>query len=482
MWSCLPELDAARDETGAWTVSWPILLKPFLDGVARVVVRRLDTGEDVFADEVPFGSGSGRVSVASPEGVPLAIDKGGFLTAMFEDRNEAHISALLDSCEAALNLFAELEVPAFLAFGCLLGAVRDGRLIAHDNDADLVYLASGTHPFDVILESVRLERAFQEAGWSTRRMSGGDFKLLPPPEGEQTWAIDLFAGFYRGSWLYSIPSFGAQLAPARLLPLSSVVLEGRTMAAPADPQALLAASYGPDWQTPDPTFRFTPSRHTKRLLVGFLRGERRHQRYWDDFYRVHADRVPDEPSAFARKVVEHAGVPISIIDVGSGTGRDALHFARMGFQVLGCDYSRSGVAYAASHAARQGIDAEFKALNLYDMRDVLVSGALLARRGFEAVYARFLVHALEEEGRLNLWLVARSALRPTRGRLYLEFRTEATKHEYGEHFRQFVQPKVVVAELTDHGFEIEHCENSHGLAIHKSEDPRVCRIFAKMGK
>jgi SAM-dependent methyltransferase len=218
------------------------------------------------------------------------------------------------------------------------------------------------------------------------------------------------------------------------------------------------------------------------VLVGFLRGERRHQRYWDDFYRLHADRVPDEPSAFAQRVVEHVDGPMSIIDVGSGTGRDTLHFARKGFSVLGCDYSRAGVDYAASLAARQGIDAEFSALNLYDMRDVLVSGASLARRGFDAVYARFLVHALEEEGRRNLWLVARSALRLTRGRLYLEFRTEATEHEYGEHFRQFVQPDIITAELRNNGFEIEHCENSHGLAVYKNEDPRVCRIFARVQK
>lgn len=462
-------------------VPWPLLLKPFLDGTTEVEIRDLDFGAIVFAEEVTFGSGTGPVSVTSAEGVPLAIDKGGFLTPMFGDRDEAQIQSLLDGCQTALAQFAEMKVPAFLAFGCLLGAVREGRLIGHDNDADLIYLAAATHPVDVIMESLRLERAFQARGWRTRRMSGGDFKLAGSADTAR-WEIDVFAGFYRGKTLYSIPSFGANLGRDELVPLSSVTLEGRAITAPANPEALLAASYGPGWRVPDPTFRFDPSQRTKRLIAGFLRGERKHQRYWDDFYQVQAHAVPRSPSAFAEHVTGQADCPRSIIDVGTGTGRDALHFARAGWRVLGCDYSRAGVEYARAWAAAEGLAAEFRALNLYDMRDVLISGASLARRSFDAVYARFLVHALEAEGRQNLWLVARSALRPARGRLYLEFRTEATRHEYGEHFRQFVQPATVIAELEHHGFKIEHCENGRGLAVHKDEDPRVCRIIASVRK
>ncbi len=480
VWSCLPARDASTADDGTWTVAWPLLLKPFLEGTAEVEVRDLDTGATVFAEEVRFGSGTGRVSVTSAHGVPLAIDKGGFLTPMFGDREEEQIRSLLDGCQTALAQFADMKVSAFLAFGCLLGAVREGRLIGHDNDADLIYLAAATHPVDVIIESLRLERAFQARGWRTRRMSGGDFKLLAVSPHPKTWEIDVFAGFYRGKTLYSIPSLGAKLGRDDLVPLSSVTLEGRALTAPAHPEALLAASYGPGWRVPDPTFRFDPPQRTKRLIAGFLRGERKHQRYWDDFYQVRADAVPRGPSAFAAHVTAQADGPVSIIDVGTGTGRDALHFARAGWRVLGCDYSRAGVEYARAWAASEGLGAEFRALNLYDMRDVLVSGASLARQRFDAVYARFLVHALEAEGRQNLWLVARSALRPARGRLYLEFRTEATRHEYGEHFRQFVQPATVVAELEHHGFEIEHCENGHGLAVHKDEDPRVCRIVANV--
>ena len=111
------------------------------------------------------------------------------------------------------------------------------------------------------------------------------------------------------------------------------------------------------------------------------------------------------------------------------------------------------MAFAEGRAWETGSSARFRRLNLYDYRQLLTVGAQLAHeRPTDAVYAWFLVHALEDEGRHNLWRFGRSVLRGTRGRLYLEFRTEATEHEFGEHYRQFVQPETVAGELAGYGF------------------------------
>jgi len=156
-------------------------------------------------------------------------------------------------------------------------------------------------------------------------------------------------------------------------------------------------------------------------------------------------------------------------------------FAGEGFPALGCDYSRAGVAYAKSRARESELSAEFVMLNLYDLRHVLARSAWFAHeRRTEVVYARFLVHALEDVGRQNLWIIGRGALKGTHGCLYLEFRTEPTAHEFGEHYRRFVQPDVVVGELEGHGFEVEHLDHSYGLAAYNNEDPRICRIVARV--
>ena len=481
VWALAPARDGRRADDGDWLVPWPIPLRPYLNGRAEVAVRTLLTGRVLFEDSVLLGDGAGTVSVVDQRGKPLTLDKTNRVSSMFSDADEDVKADLVEAVARTLELMDSNGHQAFLAFGCLLGAVRDGKLIGHDNDADIVYLARATHPVDIMLESMAIERQFVEAGWETRRMSGADFKLRAKLTGGKTIGIDVFTAFYLRGTLHVMPNVVTELPRDALLPQSTVAFEGRSMPAPADPAALLEATYGPEWRVPDPAFKYETSRPVRRRIGGLMRGERKHIRYWDDFYGTKASLVPTEPSPFARWVSEQEPTSSSVLDIGSGTGRDSVWLAEQGFAVLGCDYSRVGLSFATRLAEGRGVDVDFHRLNLYDLRQVLTAAALRPReRNVDAVYARFLVHALEDEGRRNLWRFSRGVLRGSNGRIYLEFRTEATEHEFGKHFRQFVEPAVVAEELRTYGFTIEHCENSHGLAVHRTEDPRVCRIVARL--
>jgi len=481
VWSFTPE-DLAEASNGARMLPWPRSLRPFLSGEAKFELRRVDGSQVVFDELVKLGEGEGRISVVDKHGVPMAIEKLGLLRRTWGESDAERKGVIVDAMKEILDQLIASDVDAFVAFGCLLGAVREGELIPHDNDADIAYVARSSHPADVIQESFAIERMLRDRGYSTVRRSGGFFRVLVSmPEGG-TVGCDVFAGFFLGDTYYLLPTVGAQMERSALLPQSTIELEGRTLPAPAVPEVLLEATYGPNWKIPDPSFKFNPPAQVRRRLGGWMRGERRHKKYWDEFYRAKADSVATEPSPFARWVAEQEPVRGRIVDIGSGTGRDSLWLASQGFQTLGCDYSAAGVHVSSDIAKERGLDANFQVLNLYDLRQILTSGARFAHeQPFDILYARFLIHAVEDEGRLNLWTLARSAIRATGGKLYLEWRTEKTKHEFGEHYRQFVQPEVVQAELEGRGFVIEHLENRHGLAVHKSEDPRICRIVAKMG-
>jgi SAM-dependent methyltransferase len=480
VWSPLPSRDGRRVVGGRLT-AWPTPLLPYLNGEANVVVRRQNSDDEFFSGTVTLGTGQGRVSIVSNDGVPLSLDKGGHLRPQFGRAPQENRVVLAQSLADGLKVLHEQGLTAFLAFGCLLGAVRDGHLIGHDSDGDIAYIARSSHPFDIITESMQLERTFQDLGWKTRRMSGGDFKLMiPMPDGGYV-GCDVFTAFFRDGNLYVMPYVREPLKRSDIEPLSSVTLEGVTVPAPAKPEVLLEATYGPGWKVPDPSFAYKPARQTRRQLAGWMRGERRHRAYWDEFYSQRADDVSAEPSPFARWVGERESAPATLVDIGAGTGRDSLWFATQGFDVLGLDYAREAVDYAHRHARKLKVPARFDRMNLYDARRVLISSALLARtQRTDIVYARFLVHSLEDAGRKHLWIVGRNLLRGSKGRFYIETRTEATNHVFGEHFRQFVQADVIADELVDYGFEIEHLEEGHGLAVHKGEDPRVCRIVARM--
>lgn len=208
-----------------------------------------------------------------------------------------------------------------------------------------------------------------------------------------------------------------------------------------------------------------------------------HQDYWDSFYagRESAD-VPELPSPFAEWVAPRLQPGQRVVELGFGTGRDALWFADLGHRVTGLDFAPSAVARASEVAGRRGLDATFRVLDLCDAPAVESAARRISRTsGPRAVYGRFLVHSLQGDGRAHLFQLARRSLRDG-GDLYLEFRTGrdlGARHEFGDdHYRVYLDPDVVAAEIEQYGGTVTHLEQGHGLAVYRTEDPHVARLVA----
>ena len=209
--------------------------------------------------------------------------------------------------------------------------------------------------------------------------------------------------------------------------------------------------------------------------------------YWDTFY---ADRrsaaVPTRPSAFAEWVHRQLSGPSAVIELGFGTARDSFWLAGQGHTLRGFDGAASAVDLANTHAEAHGLPARFSRLDLTHTDAVHeAAGATRTDAAADLVYARFLLHSLPEQGRVNVLDFARLALRPG-GRLYVEFRTgkdaEAT-HLFGDdHFRAYLDPDEVATTIRSLGGEVLQLEQGHGLAPYKSEDPHVARVVACWGE
>jgi SAM-dependent methyltransferase len=462
---------------------WPHSLRQFLVGTGTVTARERFGERVLFTGDVAFDDSDQRVSIVDGQGRPLIVDKAGDMQCGFSERGEATREALLDAIEDVLaKMRDEGGVDAFLAFGALLGAVRDGHFIPHDSDADVGYLSGHTSPVDVARESFALERIMIRAGYWTWRFSSADFKVIvPDPEGGR--AIDVFAGFVVDGTFYLMPEVHAKdFDPGVILPIGEVELEGRRIPAPADPEALLAITYGPHWRVPDPSFKFETPDGVRRRLDGWTRGNTLNRGHWWPFYfGKGGTTVSEAPSPFAEWVHEREAADVAVVDIGSGTGRDSLWFARQGHDVLGLDYVPAATERAGRTAQADGLPARFQTFNLYDTRQVLAMGGELAHRGDPpTLYGRFLIHALEDAGRHALWRIASMCLRRG-GRFYLEFRTDENakaEKEYGEHFRKYLPGDVVVAEIESWGGQVEHRADGYGMAVYKNEDPHVCRLVA----
>jgi SAM-dependent methyltransferase len=241
-------------------------------------------------------------------------------------------------------------------------------------------------------------------------------------------------------------------------PLSTVTLEGRSYPAPAEPERLLAAMYGSGWRTPDPAFKFETSRETTRRLDGWFRGTRGGRSLLWGMPAPRRLRVrPVRASATLAWVREAEPAIGTFVDLGCGTGTDALWMARRGTPAVGVDFKPSHYRVMERRADREELPLSFEWATFNELRSVLVTGAALARRpGPRVAMARHVADALDRTGREHLLRLAEMVVRDT-GRLYLQVLRESDaeadrKGERGDRRHAGVTPldvDALVAEVEE---------------------------------
>ena len=481
VWSLQPGRDL-RGSARKMRADWPKVMQKYLTGHAVVALREHVTGTLLSSCEHVFGGvGDHEAAVVDSRGNPLVLDKWGRLSKTLAGEADQTIDDLMREVARLLDVLREeCAVPSYIVFGTLLGAVRTGRLIGYDNDIDIAYVSGHEYPVDIAREGYRIQRILLQNGYSVRRGSNVRLNVRLPLPGGSTRHVDVFTSHWTCGAFFIPSDVGARLPRDAILPLSTVELMGWQMPAPADPSALLAATYGENWRVPDPSFKYETPIWLKRRLAGWFGGLHGSRKHWDSFLTKQASQVPAAPSPFGRWVAANYPAPHRIVDLGTGTGRDALWFAREGRPVLGIDFSGVSRVRKVSHA--ENLPASFEVLNLYDTRAVLALGARLSREEEPVdLYARFTLHALADHGRTNVWRLASMALRHG-GRFFAEFRTlqdQGRPHFFGPHMRRFLEPDEVVAEIEAAGGHVVHLEQGRGLAPFHDEDPHVCRVVAE---
>ncbi|AGA29668.1 class I SAM-dependent methyltransferase [Singulisphaera acidiphila] len=131
----------------------------------------------------------------------------------------------------------------------------------------------------------------------------------------------------------------------------------------------------------------------------------------ETFESIYAGKPPWEIGKPQRAFVEIADqVTGAVLDVGCGTGENALFFAERGHPVLGIDFLERPVEEARRKAKRRGLHAEF------DCRDALTLTEL--NRQFDSVVDSGLFHVFSDEDRVRYVAGLASVTKPG-GRLFL---------------------------------------------------------------
>lgn len=406
---------------GPRLVPWPVSLSRRLRGLADLEARGAD-GVLLARRQVGFGDSTEPAVLVDPEGNPLAVDSGGRLVRTFEDKQPDQIAPLLDALDRVVGALRSQGLDAFPAYGTLLGTIRDGALIGHDNDVDIAYVSRHSLPVDVISESFAVQRALAHDGFETIRYSGAAFKVVVRTSAGVI-GLDVFGGFFHRGHLALMGEIYTPFDEGWIRPLGTARLEGRTVPVPARPEKLLEAMYGPGWRVPDPTFVWSTPDDVVRRLDGWFRGTRFHRNLWDRRYSTFANRGPlrRRPHGLARLAHRELGTAGTVVDVGCGRGRDVMWLANRGHRAFGLDYAGNGFAKLSRVAAERGVPAAYWQVNLLEVRQTLAAGARLAiEPGPRAVLARHFVDATNARGRESLMRLSSMVL-GRGGRLYLQF-------------------------------------------------------------
>ncbi len=340
----------------------------------------------------------------------------------------------------------------FLAYGSLLGAVREGRPLGHDHDFDTAYLSAYTDPGEVAAEAGRIALALQERGFSIEARA----TCIHVADAERTQRIDLYHFFFNEADELRLAWGSVSEAPFRKdrwAGLEKMEFAGATVSVPRNAEDLVAHFYGPNWRVPNPGFNWERERTTRAKEAAFppaLRPIINWQDYW-----LHNSF--DAPSPFAEFVDGLRLASGLVVDLGCGDGRDAPLFVHSGARVLGLDYTPAAIDSARRRGLAHGL-ADF------EQCDLAVEGALRGRPGTlpeqrppTLFYARQLLDSISRTASVTLFAELKLLVRPGDA-VAFEFRTPAGDrlhyHERLNCGRRAVEPAPIRDWLCESGFEV----------------------------
>jgi SAM-dependent methyltransferase len=409
---------------------------------------------------------------------------------VFGQTGHLQLSKKLDTKwqEAVLQLYTEVRdilaevygYDVFLAYGSMLGAVRDGGFIGHDLDFDTAYVSKHTDGADAASELrdialLLIDRGFDVDGMGTH--------LHVHPLGDPATRIDLFHHYFDASGRMRFP-FG--FAGDSVVEVSDwqgtkeIDFPVTRVLVPTNGEQIVEHLYGSDWRIPQPGFAWRRDR-TDRAREAIMPAAYAQTIYWAKFY---ARTGFAKGSTFFEKVDSWPDVPGRVIDIGCGDGRDSNAFGRVGRSVVGLDRSAVGVQHARDKAAEMGLSdrVQFEVCDVADDARTVLASVTADSDESVLFYLRFFLHSVPEPVQDTLMQAIADVARPG-DMLAAEFRTdkdEGRSKTYGDHFRRFQNGSAFGRTLQQrYGFEVLDEQEGTGLSVYGDEDPELYRVIAR---
>jgi tellurite methyltransferase len=202
------------------------------------------------------------------------------------------------------------------------------------------------------------------------------------------------------------------------------------------------------------------------------------KKYWDGYYTDHHSK--SKPTSFAKSIINTLPkITCKLLEIGCGNGRDSFYFSGKGHDVSAFDQSEviiNTLQNTGKNSPRFFID-DIKNMSIHH------------KEPFDIIYARFVLHALNEYEAQQAFKWIFEHLN-NGGLFYSESRSikdkifgqgeKIEKHIYKtDHRRRFLVKNDLLKELESFGFTINNVLEKQGLAVYKDSDPVVIRVVAQ---
>lgn len=183
------------------------------------------------------------------------------LTQTFDVKSAKQKNLSYQRLSTFLSLLTnEFGVDAFVSSGTLLGFVRQGEFLGHDDDLDTCYISKESSPASIVQERNAIKAFLNTKGY---RVTDSNVAHLWVHTGDNIM-FDLFTGWIENNrcMMNPLPLPGVDVTD--VLPLKTLESHGYQIMMPANPEALMELNYGNSWKVPDPLWKFDWS-HARKL-------------------------------------------------------------------------------------------------------------------------------------------------------------------------------------------------------------------------
>lgn len=201
--------------------------------------------------------------------------------------------------------------------------------------------------------------------------------------------------------------------------------------------------------------------------------------YWDNYYS-NGDLISKQ-SSFSEFCLDFIPVGARILELGSGNGRDAIFFAKNGFEVHAIDQSASACVKTKKWAEDHNLN------NIHFIESDFTENIFTKLPSVNVFYSRFTMHSITLEQQTSLLKNVYQKISKG-GLFFIEARTindplcgvgtDLEDHQFRtDHYRRFIDSGLFIRDCLNLGFKLRYMIERDGLSVVNDDNPVLLRVI-----